>query len=247
MRHNGSFLHPRTRPSSSSAKAVWGLREAFEAQGVAEWPAPASNYYVVNQVGVLGSYSFITSFNSGTFPTSAGQSIAVYVGWYTTATVTVTDSMGNTYTPCTAVSATGPTKGQWFYCLNIGSSSSSNVITVTFSTASDYTTGQFILLGGGTLKQFDTQASGTATGTSVTSASFNTSADGIVLVARTAYNAQTSSSWSSPYTAINAFPVPTQLYCSSAQNAFTSAQSGITVTETGNSSINRALAVLALK
>lgn len=246
MRHNGSFLHPRTRPSSSSAKAVWGLREAFEAQGVAEWPTPASNYYVVNQVGVLGSYGFITSFTSGTFPVSAGQSIAVYVGWYTTATVTVTDSMGNTYTPCTAVSTTGPTKGQWFYCLNIGSSSSSNVITVTFSTASDYTTGQFILLGGGGLKQFDTTASGTATDTSVTSGSFSTAGAGIVLVGRTAYNAQSTATFSSPYTTINGFPTGYN-YNSSAQNIFSAAQTGITVTETGNSSTNRALAILALK
>ena len=246
MRRNGSFLYPRTRPALSSAKGVWGLRDAYEGLQNAEWPVPSANYGISNQVSVYGGTSLVTSINSGTFPVSAGNSIAVFVSWYTTATVTLADTMGNTYTACTAVSATGPTKGQWFYCMNLGASSSSNVITVTFSVSSDYTTAQFFLLSGGFLKQFDTTASGTASASSVTSGSFNTAAAGIVLVGRNSYNAQSTTTWSSPYTPVSAIPAG-GLYSSSAQNIFSSAQTGITVTETGNSSTNRALAVLALK
>jgi hypothetical protein len=247
MRHNGSFLSPLIRPSLAGAKAVWGLREAFEALGVAEWPVPSSAYAVNTHTSVGGTASVVTSINSGAFPTSAGNSIAVFVGWYSTATVTVSDTMGNTYTACTVVSATGPTKGQWFYSMNIGGSSSSNVITVTFSSGSDYTTGEFVLISGGGLKQFDVSNGATSTGTSVTSPSFNTAGAGIVLVGRTAFNAQNTTSFSSPYTAIGAFPSGPLFYNSTAKNIFSGGQTGITVTETGNSSTNRALAVLALK
>lgn len=247
MRSNGSFLYPRTRPASTSAKAIWGLREAFGAQGVAEWPTPSSAYFVNTHTSVYGSPAPVTSINSGTFPVSVGDSIAVFVGWYSSASVTVSDSMGNTYTACTAVSAAGPTRCQWFYSMNIGGSSSSNVITVTFSSSSDYTTAEFVLLNGGNLKQYDSSTETSTTGTSVTSPSFNTAGAGIVLAGRQSYDAQYSSSWTTGYTAIGAFPIGGYLYNSTAQKVFSTAQTGITITETGNSSTTRAMAILALK
>ena len=248
MRHNGSFLYPRQRPAPSSAKAVWGLRDAYEGLLNSEWPRPSTNYAYAAQVEAYGGSGNVTSINSGTFPVNVGESIAVFVGWYSASvTVTVSDSMGNTYSSVASVSGTGPTVGQWFYTLNVGSTSSSNVVTVTFSSATSFTTAQFVRLTGGLLKQFDTSTSANTTNTNISSPSFNTAAAGIVLAGRIGYNAQSSSSWSGSYSAINAFPTGGFLYNSTAQLTYASATSGITVTETGNSSISRVLAILALK
>lgn len=251
MRSNGSFLSPRARPSSTAAKGVWGLREAFHAQQNYEWPAPTTNYVVSANARVYGGSSAVSSISSGTFPTSVGESIAVFVVWYdtTSVTVTVSDSSGDTYTSATVASSTGSiANAQWFYCLNVGTSNPTNTITVTFSTAQGYATAQFIKLTGGVLKSFDVVANAATSSSAsfITRSSFNTAGAGIVLAGRAAYNAQTSTSWSTGYTAIDSFPT-SLLYSSTAQQTFASAQTGLTVTETGNSNIARALSVLALK
>lgn len=218
------------------------------------WFKPFEGFQLVNNTtGYLAASATTLALPATSL--TAGNDIFVHVVTYSTATATVTDTAGNTYTALTRVAGTGPTVSQWFYKLN-AAGHASNVVTITWSSAQTFrwaSSMQFSRTGGGTA--FDVEATGTAGSFgSVTSGSFTTTgaSAGLIVAGRSAFNAQTSSSYNQSITWLTpnnaTYPTLTSLnYGSIGYRVLTGVVGPITVTETGNSSTNRALAIACFK
>jgi hypothetical protein len=204
--------------------------------------------------GVAPPYTFVNSvhgFNSASATTLAlpalslttGNHIFVHVMDETGATTSVTDTAGNVYTRLTRLTyASGPVVSQWFYKLN-AAGNAANVVTVTWSVAASFrwaTSVQFA----GTPIAFDLQdTTGTATATTVSSDSFITTAAGLILAGRSAYSAQSSSGFNQGLAWIDPITDNPGLHGSVGYRITTARVGPFAVTETGNSSTQRALCI----
>jgi hypothetical protein len=209
-----------------------------------------------------GGYVYVNrqaEYSSGSATTLAlpaqslttGNNIFVHVVTYSAATATVSDTAGNTYTALTRLSGTGPTVSQWFYKLN-ATGHAANVVTVTWSVAQTFRWAESVQFSKSGAAFDVEQATGTATGTTVTSGSFSTTAAGLILAGRSVFNGQTASSFNQSLTWIDpgttgAGNLANLQYGSIGYRITTGALSSITVTETGNSSTNRALCIACFK
>lgn len=224
-----------------SPPAVWYVR-------------PDLGYELVNHVaGFDDTLASITTLALPATSLTNGNHIFVHVVTYSSATASISDTAGNTYTALTRLSGTGPTVSQWFYKLN-ATGHASNVVTVTWSSAQTFRWAHSLQFYNAGSVSFDVeQATGTsASSTTVTSGSFSTSAAGLILAGRSVFNQQTSSSfnqsitWLDPYPGFG--PVLNGLqYGSVGYRVTTGAVGPITVTETGNSNTNRALCIACFK
>lgn len=118
---------------------------------------------------------------------TTGNLLVVAVRWdSTTVTVTgVADTAGNTYTSRTVKTFNGTDSVQFWYAKNI-TGNASNVVTATFSSsapsASGITVDQFS--GCDTTSPYDTEASGSGSGTGLVTGAFTTTtADEVIVVA----------------------------------------------------------------
>jgi hypothetical protein len=73
------------------------------------------------------------SFTTGTFSTSLGDLIVVFVGYSSGAITGFSDAAGNTYSPQTPFTAGGGQTGVFYVCLSATNVSASNSVTVTLS------------------------------------------------------------------------------------------------------------------
>lgn len=199
--------------------------------------------FINNQLDVTTASG--TSFSLPATSLTSGNHIFVFVRYESTTTSTsVSDTAGNTYVGLTEVIANSQVLGRWFYCLN-ATGNASNVVTVTWGAARTYRwvgSMQFSKSGAA----FDVEASGTAnSGLSVTSASFNTAAAGLLLAARSVFNADASPTFSDSM--VNPFTLGTSNYGTGAYLLTGGPLTGKTITASGSANTSRALCIAAFK
>lgn len=119
---------------------------------------------------------------------TAGNHIFVFVRYETTtATVSVSDTAGNTYTALTEQVTSQGAIGRWFYCLN-AAGHASNVVTITWSAARTYRYA-YSLQYHKPSAAFDAQTGKVvAAAGSITSDAMTTAGAGLVLVGEVSYN-----------------------------------------------------------
>jgi len=202
-------------------------------------------YAFVNFAYFYGGAGAVASLALPATSLTTGNHIFAHIRYESaTTTVTVTDTAGNTYTGLTQTTATGLVVGRWFYCLN-ATGNAANIVTFSFAANRSFTWGSALQFSRSTAT-FDTETSGSATAaTTVTSSSFSTAAAGLLLAGRGVFNQQTATSFNNSIAHMAVTP-PTDTvlnYGSVGYVLTTSPQSGITVTETGNSATNRCLQI----
>jgi len=167
---------------------------------------------------------------------ASGHNVFVFVRHEdTAATVTVSDTAGNTYTALTQANTSNGAYGQWFYCLN-ATGNSSNVITATWSAARTYKYVTAVVYSKASASYDTEQTKAVAAATSITSDAFSTSGAGLVLAGCVSYNNDSSGGVpSAPF-----YRLEQRNYHTVSQRLTGEALSGSTFTVTG-ASTTRAL------
>lgn len=192
-----------------------------------------------NAGGVAGNV------NLTAFAASGGNCIVVCVRDDPGGSYTITDTASNTYTQRSAQTS-GSIGLQMFVAQNI-SGHGSNVINVARTTGNltSYAIGAIELSGIDTTAAYDTDTFGQASGTSVTSGSFNTANANSYVIACTQISAL-SSTWT-PDTGYSNILQDGSAVIMVQARSFTSVQTGITVTATANQSNVMMIGVVVLK
>ncbi len=194
----------------------------------------------------------VAGSGSGTFPTSAGDCIAVFVVWGSTSiTVTsVTDVAGNTYTAQTSCPRSdGFSSGQWWVAKNV-TGNAANAATANFSSTVAYVAIHALEYSGvDTSSPVDVNpAAGAGSGATLTSASFTTtSANEVLLVGGNAASYITFTAGGSYTIQTQDSATPTGPISATEDLIVTSTQSSVTASMTQSGTGAWLIAVLSLK